>query len=724
MDAFAHDATTSQGELDSPFTAPTGVSGEDVSGSRVQLFASRPFPTFGSGEQSLGHSFDGSCEVPQERAHSSDSLLFASSPEDFKESVMEVPAVVTDAAISTPPSMTAGKPPPSSSWSEQKSLWQQEEEFHRKQRASRRRYQLELEDMEHRLSEMATAARTELDQLGKVVENHQRSALSLEEVLKKTMSGVAQLSTMLTQKEQQTAELGDLVADVSQTLSHLVVKVDTEMQRIHDLENKVEALHGSTSQLLEAEGSLAKKSSDGKSVQHALRKLENLVMRESEYRAAGIREVLEQSRSEHAKRASEIEGRCKAEQEILERRLEERLSQFEALSAEHRHHHHHDTLSSSAEHRHHHHHDTLSNSAEHRHHHHHHHQQQHHHHHRPPSSQPRHGGDVSGKRNADSPGSHLSVDTVFECPAVSQAGLQEHGATRDVVEAIPVSLPKPTVSASESKLEALEARFDCHSSVGNTPLLDTTELVRQVASPITHKEDTPDPQRGRGSSAIEKLRDQLAGLRMELATGLEGPRIDAKTADLGVVRSRDQSLLSDAGQTQASSPLAPSEAIAVGPLVSLPVPSATAMARTPSAPSCHSLLSQVPAKVQPAEKATQPVNAFGSLHMNGVAQVNNKCSSGGSGNLCRAFSEASLNPAQHGSSTPPSRVRSVELVQAAPTMESVPTFSMGAPPRVGPGSVPAPTWPTAAAQGQLPGSKSGTSAQALTRSSMGSHQLC
>jgi len=283
------------------------------SSSRVRLLDnSHHFPTFGSGEHSLVHSFD---RLDTHDVHQSpDHLAYASQHQELGPTQ----SFVHDSGVANGSSSTSSTLAGKSSLaalSEQRVLWQQEEEFHRKQRAARRRYQLELEEMEHRLSEMATSARTELEQLGLIVEGHQHSATQLEEVLKRTMSGASQLSTMLSSKEQQTAELRDLVSEVSKTLHHMVSKVDAETHRIDELEKRVEGVRTSTGQLVDAESSLSKKGQDSKSLMHSIKKLENLVMRESDYRAAGIREVLEQVRGENSKKAHELESRWKADLE-------------------------------------------------------------------------------------------------------------------------------------------------------------------------------------------------------------------------------------------------------------------------------------------------------------------------------------------------------------------------------------------------------------------------
>jgi len=276
------------------------------------------------------------------------------------------------------------------------------------------------------------------------------------------------------------------------------------------------------------------------------------------------------------------------------------------------------------------------------------------------------------------------------------------------------------LSASESKLEALEARFDCSTTVAGTSADLHTSGSREVTVSAVIEEPPP-LERLRGG-AIDKLRDQLAGLRSELASGLEAPHKERADVAEAVARPWDQPLFSDTSQAHASA--TDSLGSPIGPVITLPAPSAPMMAHASSTPSCHSLLVQ--SQLIQQDKESVQTSMPGNVEFPApvkllqakepAVHVQNKWPSQG---LQRATSEAVLSA----SASVPAVGLDIDAMQAAPTMESVPTFSASpAAPHIGVASMQSVNSPGTGWPGQA--HSNSTTQDTTCLWSTGSRQLC
>eukprot|EP00929_Paragymnodinium_shiwhaense_P069171 TRINITY_DN34897_c0_g1_i1.p1 TRINITY_DN34897_c0_g1~~TRINITY_DN34897_c0_g1_i1.p1 ORF type:complete len:833 (-),score=156.06 TRINITY_DN34897_c0_g1_i1:233-2731(-) len=204
--------------------------------------------------------------------------------------------------------------------------------LHRKRRASHPDVNLAAEEGERRTSELRDVTwklREELERIAGELHSQERRAKGLEEVVGSSGAGLTRLASLLEGKERRTSELGQAINRVDDGVSRLAQLIDKQAQVLADLQRQAEGLGA---------GANGTKTQDREPIWQALRELQELVVHESENRAAGLREVLsvlgqgvEQLRGEQSRVASDLEGRSRSEH----RRVKQRLSDVQAKHSEH-----------------------------------------------------------------------------------------------------------------------------------------------------------------------------------------------------------------------------------------------------------------------------------------------------------------------------------------------------------------------------------------------------
>ncbi|CAE8588538.1 unnamed protein product, partial [Polarella glacialis] len=176
------------------------------------------------------------------------------------------------------------------------SLGREQDQIHRKHRSSTRELDGHFEEVDRRcanLREFTRGLQEELGRLSTAMSSQEQRAANLEEVVHSAGDGLATLGSLLEGQERRTSELGQALSTASADLAQLSKRLEDSRQR--DLgrgelsgaaERGERDFDRRTSQREE------RQREDIDSVWKALRELQELVVHESEHRAAGLREVL------------------------------------------------------------------------------------------------------------------------------------------------------------------------------------------------------------------------------------------------------------------------------------------------------------------------------------------------------------------------------------------------------------------------------------------------
>lgn len=189
----------------------------------------------------------------------------------------------------------------------------------------------QVEDAERAVGSMREAAqalRQSLDRITGQLEAHERRCGLLNE------SAVAAESS-LTRSERRAADLELAASGCEASIGRLGVDVEAQAGRLADLEGRAAAL-----QVTAPAAGDARESDE--LLWKAFRELQELVVRESEHRAAGLREVMgvvgqsvEQLRTEQARHASEMEQVAHSEQKRSKQEQKQHSVELESRHAEH-----------------------------------------------------------------------------------------------------------------------------------------------------------------------------------------------------------------------------------------------------------------------------------------------------------------------------------------------------------------------------------------------------
>eukprot|EP00928_Gymnodinium_smaydae_P016363 TRINITY_DN16121_c0_g3_i1.p1 TRINITY_DN16121_c0_g3~~TRINITY_DN16121_c0_g3_i1.p1 ORF type:complete len:934 (-),score=151.47 TRINITY_DN16121_c0_g3_i1:27-2828(-) len=178
------------------------------------------------------------------------------------------------------------------------------------------------------LRELARTVEMDLSALTEKLEAHERRASNIGDVVASAEDGLARLSSLLESKERRTVELGQSVRASDEGVVGIKSALDDQVGRLRELELRVEAARVPDD---------APRGVDTEPIWQALRELQELVVNESEHRAAGLREVLgvvsqsvEQLRNEQARQAGDFEDRARSDS----RRVNKRVVEAQSKTAE------------------------------------------------------------------------------------------------------------------------------------------------------------------------------------------------------------------------------------------------------------------------------------------------------------------------------------------------------------------------------------------------------
>lgn len=203
-------------------------------------------------------------------------------------------------------------------------LSREQEQLQRKQRSSTRELDQQVEDAESRTTAIRDTMRSleqHLERLRHSIDGQSERALSLKEA-------VTTSDSSLSAQERRAQGLEEVVEVATAGLARLGKLLDSQERRTADLGH---GIGSSSEKVTSPQDKLVGGSNEP--VWEALRELQELVVHESEHRAAGLREVLsvmgqtvEQLRGEQARSASESESKCRADFRRAEQRLVDSLS--------------------------------------------------------------------------------------------------------------------------------------------------------------------------------------------------------------------------------------------------------------------------------------------------------------------------------------------------------------------------------------------------------------
>eukprot|EP00931_Biecheleriopsis_adriatica_P033132 TRINITY_DN19249_c0_g1_i1.p1 TRINITY_DN19249_c0_g1~~TRINITY_DN19249_c0_g1_i1.p1 ORF type:complete len:791 (+),score=144.85 TRINITY_DN19249_c0_g1_i1:92-2464(+) len=211
------------------------------------------------------------------------------------------------------------------------------EQLHRRHKTSGRGLEQQFEDLDERcgrLRQTILGLRAELEQLAGAVSDKEQRAASLSDVVSSASNGLSRLSELLEGQERRTSDLGQALSSAGQDLVRLNGRLEETGQRLAEQTRQQDSsiFTGRSERLSDLE----RKDTD--SIWRALRDLQELVVHESEHRAAGLREVLgvigqgtEQLRSDHARLQNDMEVHWKAES----RKIKQHISESQARFLEH-----------------------------------------------------------------------------------------------------------------------------------------------------------------------------------------------------------------------------------------------------------------------------------------------------------------------------------------------------------------------------------------------------
>lgn len=210
-------------------------------------------------------------------------------------------------------------------------LSREQDNIHRKHRSTGREIEQLFQGLEQRCQNLQDSARrleTELSGLTASMSGHERRAAKLQDVVASSSTGLSELAALLEGQERRTVDLAQALSTARKDLAELADRFEASRRsERRDRELKSPA----STRALEGQ--------DADAIWKALRELQELVVHESEHRAAGLREVLgvigkdaEQLRNDQTRHEVEIEGRCKADALKIKHHIAEsqaRVSEYE-----------------------------------------------------------------------------------------------------------------------------------------------------------------------------------------------------------------------------------------------------------------------------------------------------------------------------------------------------------------------------------------------------------
>lgn len=213
----------------------------------------------------------------------------------------------------------------------------EQENLHRKSRNSARELEQLYQNLQDRCTGLQeTARRLEQDVfpgLASSMQSHERRAQNLKEVVASSETGLSEMAKLLEGQERRTFNLGEALSNAGKELLHLTNRLEDSGQMISDQLRQMDAMYLTKPSEARTMGEMSNKDNDA--IWKALRELQELVVHESEHRAAGLREVLgvlgrdtEQLRSDLNRHETEIEGRYKADSLKIRQHITESQSRI------------------------------------------------------------------------------------------------------------------------------------------------------------------------------------------------------------------------------------------------------------------------------------------------------------------------------------------------------------------------------------------------------------
>jgi len=202
---------------------------------------------------------------------------------------------------------------------------EQEQQLQKRQRASARELQQQVEEAERRALGLREAARVAVERLDKIdgaLGGQEQRAAHLEEAVRAAGAGLSQLASLMEGHERKTMDLGQAISSNMEAQARCETRNDT-LRSSSDLEGSV------------ADAQRVAREREDAPLWQALREVQELVVHESEHRAAGLREVLgvfsqgiEQLRDEHGRQVADFEEKSRAECRRAKQRLTESQSRY------------------------------------------------------------------------------------------------------------------------------------------------------------------------------------------------------------------------------------------------------------------------------------------------------------------------------------------------------------------------------------------------------------
>eukprot|EP00438_Fugacium_kawagutii_P032673 Skav232230 [mRNA] locus=scaffold4367:25515:26906:- [translate_table: standard] len=293
------------------------------------------------------------------------------------------------------------------------------------------------------------------------MQSQERRAQNLKEVVASSETGLSEMAKLLEGQERRTFDLGETLSNAGKEILRLTNRLEDLRQATAEQHRHIDAMFLPKS--FEARGMAEVSNKDNEAIWNALRELQELVVHESEHRAAGLREVLgvlgrdtEQLRSDLNRHETEIEGRCKADSLKIRQHIAESQSRIAEYDQ------HTEGLEKRL--------DALSNA-------------------------------LTAERNARIEAFLWIEEQVREAHSTGTVPGLRSPAPPLIASPAPRSdsPERPVVNESLNRIKALEARYDKQ----NLPGPETTSQANGSPRQPT-------------SAAMDKLRGQLDGLRAEL----------------------------------------------------------------------------------------------------------------------------------------------------------------------------------------------------------------
>jgi len=228
------------------------------------------------------------------------------------------------------------------------SLGREREHLERRQRASANELARQVGEVEHTMDETTLAERRvreavrclreDLARLAAETDRQESRVARIDEAVAGATAGLTRLGVLLEGKEKRIAEFGQTVSMADQDVVRFASSVEAQVERMTDLERRLDNVRSADVDSF-MRPALPAQAND--TIWQALRELQELVVHESEHRAAGLREVLgvlgqdiAKLRADQSKLLSDMDGRSSAERHRLNRRCEDLDSQHRKSNKE------------------------------------------------------------------------------------------------------------------------------------------------------------------------------------------------------------------------------------------------------------------------------------------------------------------------------------------------------------------------------------------------------